>query len=566
MTISNFLDKGLKKISSIFFRILIIVYALSIFIRYYYYFNPWYILVCTVAYFSLFLFFRKDKYGFRVLRLLNDYVYITYILYPIGIDNIHLSTFVLLPLINLVNHTGDRIRKSFSLQLFAFSIASILILCSDKRNFYFLVAISAIALISFVTAMRFFLAKINDRMMEMIEDLYYSQPVNNKNHLILKKLITAINNEPFISTAFNIKNVSIYNITKGESYNVSLSSEFIYNYSFDFKHKDFHEPLNLNLRGEINNIKLENAVALRLTVQREEEPSKYFVVIQFNKNTLRFVFYLMLDKVFIPLLTRMINILIFEKDIQLIKKGYIEKTKIELESIDSTTNAIHFLANKLTPITNYFAMLKKIESKEITDEQIGEMKKLISEELRRAQLNLMPIQEKMQQIAIYTNSATQSNELIPVDIKSLINILRNLYAQSCFIKFGFIIKISEADSKKKILLNKIALDFVFTELIDNYNKHSEEPIITVIYLEDGELIIQIENPIKNFNTATQEIADYINEFNSLEISELLQRKVNKGIKFLKQYLQKLTVKFDCKLENKNLLITLKFKIYESSHI
>src|SRR5688572_13623341 len=227
------LDTSFRKTSSVAFRLLIILYAISIYLRNTEKYNI-YFAIATITYCILFFLLRSNKSIFRLLRLLDDYTYITYVLSTVGIENMHYSTFVLLPLINLINHTSEKIRQSFSIQLFIFSFLSIFYLNDFKSDFYFVIPIISIVLINLFVALRLFFTKVNDRLSSIIEDFYYMKATQGKNYLILRKAVDALNSIPVLGTQYYIKRVSIFYITKEKNLNIATASEFIYNYSIQF--------------------------------------------------------------------------------------------------------------------------------------------------------------------------------------------------------------------------------------------------------------------------------------------------------------------------------------------
>lgn len=559
MTISENLDEGMKKQNSLYFRCILIFYSLSIIVRYHNLFNLPIAFLSTTAYVFLFFLLRRKIKFFRVLRLLNDFIYINFIAFQVGHLSSDLVIFLMLPLINALNHTHESIRKSFSIQLYIFTIASFFITSHFQYDFYFLIPILTVSFVNLSIAFRMFLNKFNNELDNIIEDFYSKTDSIVKIYKILRKLIATINTNDFLKNFIKVDRISIFKIVKKQAPYIVISSDFIY--SCELKYNATNTPKYLTrVEGTINGVSIKHGIALELKI--EKEGSNLFLI-EFQRKVQSHLLAILIEKVLSPVFTRLLRINTLELEIFNVKKKYFEKTKSEFENIDSAANAVHFLANKLTPVTNYFKMVNDLNNGKIPDKHVAEWHELINSDFVRATRNIKSIQAKMLQIASFTSNTEHYSDVENLKLKSFITYLRKTFIEDCFHPFS--IKISEDHAEmleKSIKVNETALDFVFIELIDNYNKHAEANITIEITVDNQKSILSVTliNEIKNYDEMKRLVGDYVKDFNTGEINSLLQRRGNKGIKFLKQFLCELGVEHTCENVNNLMFIFLKFKI------
>jgi hypothetical protein len=560
MTASDNLDEIIKAKNSILFRGIIILYAVSIFARYSDSFE-YYHYISIILYCALFLFFRKKLRCFRLLRLFNDFVFITFILFQTGTHNGHLAIFILLPLLNALNHTHHSIRRAFSVQLYGFTIASFFISNHLVIDFYLLIPIASITIINLLTASRLFFHKVNNSLDTVIENFYLKSETVFKSYKVLREVIGAINTNRFLRRFIKIKRISFFKLKSSNNPYLTISSDFIHTYKLenldDVKNKSYISKV----KGIINRTEIHNGVGIKLH-RNSSSDNAYLVLIEFENEVFSLILIILLDKIFIPVFTRILNINHFELEIQNTRKEYVEKTKNELDNIDSAANAVHFLANKLTPITNYFKMLSDLNSGQIPDALKDEWKVLIQNDFERANKNINHIQTKMLKIAQYTNNPNIISDFESIKIKALVTYIRKTFLDACFCSAEVYLNMQDELLNKYIKVNALALDFVFIEFIDNFNKYSASEINIYFEIKENDTLLEVKlvNKIKDFKSKVSAITEYISDFNTGQVNELLQRKGNKGIKFVKQFLQQLNVQHYCRVEEDQLLIFLKFKL------
>lgn len=559
MAVIQTLDDGIKEKTSLYFRAVLIIYSVVIVIHYKNSFSFFSILLMIAVYGGLFFILRKKIKYFRLLRLINDFAYITYIGYQVGYLNYDVAVFIMLPLVNALNHTHNSIRKSFSIQLYVLTLISFTVINRFKFDPFCLVPIIAVTLINLIMAFRMFLNKFNEKLDNIIEYFYLSNHSVFKVYKILRDIIDEINKDEFLRRWIKIKRISFFKVSKNRFPFIIISSDFVQSYIFDALPEKDDTYFIPEIKGQINDEIISNGVGLHL----KNSSSSDFILIEFEKKVNNMFLSMLLEKILIPVVTRLLRINTLEYEISRLKKEHFQKTKEEFENIDAAANAIHFLANKLTPVTNYFKMVNDLNDNKIPKEHIQEWGELIDSDFRRASNNVKSIQMKMMQIAQYTSSSRIISEFTEFKIKSFVTYLRKVFYEDCIYPATITIaKLDEQLLENSIKVNMAALDFVFIELIDNYNKHSESDISIEmnIEIESRLLILNLTNKIKDFNDNKNEVLGFVNDFNTGEVNELLKRKGNKGIKFLKQFLQELNIDHSCKNDNVIMYIFLKFKM------
>ncbi|HEY8892852.1 MAG TPA: hypothetical protein VIM70_21720 [Clostridium sp.] len=491
---------------------------------------------------------------------MNDFAFITYIAFQAGHLTADLVIFILLPLVNALNHTHDSIRKSFSIQLYCFTIISFFITNHFKLDFYYIVPIIAISLINLSIAFRMFLSKVNNKLDTIIEGFLIEKDSPLKIYRILRVIISTINHDIFLKKIVKIKRITFFKVLKGQVPYVIISSDFIYTYEInDSKAENLGRFIN-EVSGSINGEVIENGMGLNL---KKTAGMSNFVLIESEKSISTIYIGILIEKVFVPIFLRILRINALELEMSRLRKEYFDKSKNEFENIDAAANAIHFLANKLSPVTNYFKMVNDLNAGKINDEHVAEWHELIDSDFKRSTLNIKSIQTKMMQIAQYTSSSKIVAEFEEMKIKSFITYLRQAFLEDCIKPVSINLNSTDIPQLENSLnVNMKALDFVFIELIDNYNKHSQSAIKIELGIDAATttLSMTLSNEIKDFQSNAKLVTDYVNDFNTGEINELLQRKGNKGIKFLKQFLQELKIEHSCETKNGIMFIFLKFKL------
>lgn len=102
------IDKHQRRIISIGFRVVLSVYAIFLLffktttLQWYYYLG---IFIVYLVFYSLL--YTKDKY-LSILRLLNDYAFITLILWKLPDFDIYSWTLLFAPILNCQNHSGEK--------------------------------------------------------------------------------------------------------------------------------------------------------------------------------------------------------------------------------------------------------------------------------------------------------------------------------------------------------------------------------------------------------------------------------------------------------------------------
>ena len=138
-------DKIIKKSLSIFFRLIVILFGISIVSSRSNYFEIYWYFIAIIPYLIIY-FSTLFKDGFiSKVRLLNDYLFIIFILYDKGIDYTTIC-FLLLPIINSPNHTGSK----KSIWLYILFIISLYVLNHYQFDWSFIIVTLVFVTINFI--------------------------------------------------------------------------------------------------------------------------------------------------------------------------------------------------------------------------------------------------------------------------------------------------------------------------------------------------------------------------------------------------------------------------------
>ena len=182
------IDKSQRKLISIIFRILLIGYSIFILLHAGTEFS-WYINLATfLLYGFLYGFFYKRDKLFSLLRLVNDYAFITFIL--IQSKNIDIFSFALVfaPILNTHNHSGDR----KSILLYILPLVSLYLATSEFKLLYIIPFVLFYFINSF-DSLRSNYFKFQQRLDSVIDNFFIDDNLYNRPYKIYENVIPIFN-------------------------------------------------------------------------------------------------------------------------------------------------------------------------------------------------------------------------------------------------------------------------------------------------------------------------------------------------------------------------------------
>ncbi|SDL35966.1 hypothetical protein SAMN05421820_101239 [Pedobacter steynii] len=561
MSIIKVTDSVIKLAISILFRAILIIYAVFLISVYQNHFSIYWYLLAICIYIAIYSsLFNKHKL-LAFLRLVNDYAFMGIILYGKPLENLQISLFLLLPLLNNINHSGKRKIRPFSVRLSAVILITHFIINDFKFNWLFLTSIFAISLINSLISFRFYLINYVNNLYSIIEEFYRDNLNIGKTHRILKEVVKRHEQNKFVSRWIPLRSIILFQLRDEKGLKILLSSEFIANIII----KD-----NATL---CETLLTENSLSNQtIVLDGRESKQNLFLIMEYKAN--KYVFFvdfyrrppidialnIYVTKVLEPLFSKIVQVAYTEYQLSLENKKYFKELKNRMESIETAVNAIHYLNNKLSPVLNYFEMLRLLPETEPS--KVDQLKELIETEKKNAIDSLAPITAKMNQMAEKTMIHNIISETKIISLRKLFSIVRNICEEDNAIQFNYSVEWNENTFDKKVLINLNLISYVIEELIINLKKYSTGSCVVTFHNKTG-TSISFKNQVKNIDKQRAVINKVTQDFNQENVNEMMKRS-STGLRMVKQYLIQQDIKHKMTLLNENLILTLTLKIEDGN--
>jgi len=556
MSILRTTDSVLRKVNSILFRLVIIIYSITLLIRFDdCFFAYWYVLIYVLYVVFYFILFRKNTIAV-VLRLINDYLFILLISWGKPLNDLNVTIFLFLPLINTLNHSGNRKLSPFPVYVYISLFICLYLLNGNRFSFKFIVPIVAITFVNVLFYIRLSVIDFSNSLYSTIEQFYQDSFKIGKTHYLLKRILKANNEVTFIKRIGTIKYIALFKIGQWQHLQILISSKFIIKFNLD--DKNLIDELNSKgiARDFMITIDGDN-IGSNVFLKNTYESTQYVLFVAFDRAPLSMFFDIYLEKVLKPLFSKITKVVHVEFVYQQENQRYFLELKKHLEDIDSAVNAIHFLNNKLSPITSYFSLLDYYEKTD--DEELKpQLLKLIEKGKKSAITSITPITEKMNQMADKANNPNLINNTSTIKLRKLFTIIRTNFDNNN-VKSKFDIQWPAEIFDLSTNSNINVFDFVLQEIIINLTKHAKDECDVVFAINGSHSpTITFVNTVKSVERNKAELTKIIADFNSEKMGEIMKRN-SKGLKIIKQYLEQLDISHKMKLVDEKLSLILTIK-------
>lgn len=186
------IDMLIKGLISVFYRLVLSIYALAVLLLNTNYFHWYYYLLIYVIFFICFLLLFQRNSWFSKMRLLNDYVFIVFILYgkELSISN---YPFLLIPIFNSPNHSGNR----SPFLTYIFTIVSLIILLGNNFRIIYTIPLIFIFFIDLFEQFRSRILRFSNYLYDAIDNFSLQKLHLKKSHLLYKEIIERLNSSKF---------------------------------------------------------------------------------------------------------------------------------------------------------------------------------------------------------------------------------------------------------------------------------------------------------------------------------------------------------------------------------
>lgn len=428
------------------------------------------------------------------------------------------------------------------------------------NKFILFTSLHLIPVILYTFLFSFYVKKIfqelNSNIIKMTGDLFAENINENTTHHILNKVKKSINDNK-IGNLLNIVDIYLFKEIQGRLV-VVKGTQFI------------NETKALNLTNnesiinsnefiitndeiiEINNIKYDNSIWIKNKIQK----SKYFFLICIETN-LPF-FYERIINGLSPVFYQISRIFYLTNLLDRTKKEELKIIKEKITYVIDAKNALHFVKNKLTPITTTIGLVDRYfkGKSELNTIQID----FIEDKLKNNKSNiyLKEVIEKAEMLIKGVDNLIYKEDRI-VNVKVIIDSLRNNWMNHFENTDEVKIKIKDLE-EFNYSFNEDLFEYIYTDLIENIYKYGGNHKLVEFIDIDDKLHINFTNNVKDFEKNYIYLKEISDSYNHPENDEIYNRKTH-GLSFIRRLLKskKIINKIIIDRDNKLFTFRIEFK-------
>lgn len=541
------IDKRARLIISVLYRVLILSYGSFVALHQKRDVQvPELIFICILYLICFKLTFGKD--GVRSwIRLICDYSFIFYIIWKLPVDNFFVSALLFLPILNSSNHSSSRgswllyiIPASFLIYYYNFSL-------------YIIFPFFVFSIVNAFGLLRHKYISLNDHLNTLVDKFLISPESIEKPYKIYERVIEVFNKSSLV--LFDVGEIMCFKI-KNENITLVNASFFIWTFTVE---DELIEKIKSSRKGSdskfhsdviINSKQYEKNFFLSVKVG----DSIYCYVILPKKDN--FVF----SNQLVPFFEELVSPFFFR--ISKIFEAYSERKRLEIEAIvqmerkvsyvQNAKSAMHFIRNKLGPLSNYLAMVADYESETDTTDKKS-LKAIIINERNKLSSSVDEILKRAHYVLDRSNNPFLVNELAEYNIKKLYSETKRVW-ETYFPVFLPRLNWDVFADNYVVKFNAIGLDFVLVNWINNMKKYGGEK--QTISLDEDQQYIKLN--FANSITDLLGAQDVVYVFNADDRIEILQRKTH-GIVEIIDFLNQMNIEYSSHIDDDGLHLILKFK-------
>lgn len=546
MKIYKLIDFLQRKINSILFRLTIVAYAwLIIFI----YSNPfnWY----TYFFITLIYIFLYSKLLKRpILRLINDFLFLTTILYTHNPSSIVFYIFLCLPVINSINFSGEK--KSVLLYIFTISCYISLVYIHDGKintnHFVNLLPIAALWFINTYSHLRNKLALFREDLYDRIDAAHLNQQYLTKPHR-LYQLMTQTINEHIKSQS--IEDIYCINVRNSKAIVIS-GSTFVW--KFKILSESIFESIEkktllLNEKVAINNKLSKKNIIIFSSVHEEQ----YIYLITYNHNLPLYYIAIGFFMTLKPSLDKISGILLINRELQEISSKEMIKIAERRQYVNAANKTMHFIRNRLGPFSNLIKILQTFDT--VPSEKKESLTSILADERGRAEIELEGIINRADKILEKSKNPFIYNSLDSISLQKIYTILSRNFT-SFFPDKEVEVKVLPKDEKKYISINSEGFELFLSDWLNNMTKYSKNTVSCIFNVSENSLVITFLN---DHDLTREDVGRMINDLNSDDRSEIMKRTTH-GLHFIKSTLEEMNILFLASSDDSTNLISLELTL------
>lgn len=545
------IDKYQRKIISVIFRFILIGY--SVFLLLYcnslfkWYFNVGAFILYTVIYFIL---YKRDKI-ISLLRLLNDYVFISFILYQIQEINIYSFALLFAPILNTHNHSGEK----KSLLLYVFPLLSLFIV-AKKIDLWYSVPFLLFLLINTFDSLRTRYFRFQQKLNSVIDDFFTSEELINRPYKIYEKAIPILNASNTL--AHNISNIICLKI-ENKRFSIVNGSTFIWDFDIIdkkvfFKNIEDRKTL-FNIKLSIDNKEIKNN--LIVVCQVNSHPFCFILLSENLENFNQFPYSLFISKLLNPFFYRLSKVL--DADLRQKKNELIKLTELEekINYVTNSVNSMHFIRNKLGPVKSYLAMVEDYNRTSDLHKKL-KIEPFLVKERQKLNSSIIQILERADYILTKSNNPFNVYKTEFYGLQQLFSEIRRIWSYFFDVdNFDLGWNVSKDRVKYDVRYNQVGIELVLTNWISNMSKYNFGDYGIEFTETDGYYNVIFHNSV---DCSTPNSTKFVDEFNTSDRAEITRRN-SRGLLEVKDFLTQMDISEEMYVRDNTIYFSLGFKKY-----
>lgn len=534
---------------SFLFRIILLMFSYWIVDHNENIFPKWEYYVFMVIYYTIYCFLKHKQKD--ILRLAWDFVLINVVIWGKELHDPMTFMLVIVPMINAINYTGKRSH------LYLLSLLTLGTLMLHLRPFESWIVIPIVALvIMYLTSVRTYrLWKTEKEITENVNG-YFLDPLMLKPHKIYKNIITELNNYFHFKEGQGIKLITTY-VLKGETLWLVSASDFLWTRTRHLENQQLQcLKKDKELRISDDNI---NTYLFYIPIGEVEY---VFTCDISNASYVTLNFYKFKDMMRLTF-SKMSILLSTEYRISERREEKFNEIKDNVLYVNQAVKVMHFIRNKMTPLSNLIAYHKEIGN--MSDDILDKMKDRISKEANQAETDLSEILKFANYLLDKSKNPFLCTEIQEVSISKIYLIISEIAerAMQLPVTIDENIKLS-ADKGLCIHTNLVESKIMLTDWITNMMKYSTGSENISMYIEEDKLTVHFENQCR---IKDKDIGKLVRDMNSNAKDAVLEGKeYGYGIYIIKSIARELDVEISAKKQNKQdqafMCLDFKYMIYE----
>lgn len=557
MKIFELVDLLQRKVNSILFRIVLLLYAGTIL---FFDQNSLPIIVYAVA-IPLFLILYSVFGKFDKLRLTNDFVFIGVILLFKDPREVVNFIFLLLPIINSINFSGNQ--RSFLLYLYTVSIYACLFFFNKNTSqlppidvvLDIVVPVIFLWAVDYYTSLRSKVRLFREMLNDSVDEFYANKEYVKRPYLIYGELIGAINKK--IKSDL-IRDLYCFTSVKSTDKLIIIGgSNFLWKFEVksDFLSRIRDKKILLNEVVVLGHHVQSFNLAMYTNIYNQE-----YIFLFTTKGAIPFYYWIIgFFRILEPALFKLSKIFLMERRLQELRAEEISKLTEKSQYVNRANKTMHFVRNRLGPFSNLISMLDSAEN--VEESKAGQFEKLLATETGRAKVELRNITsradamlEKSKNPFIYTIVQNYSLEVFFTRLRS--NFLFYFPDEDIVVeKFP--------STKVFVALNEEGFEVFLSDWLNNMKKYRASFARCDFLVEEEFVSIKFVN---DHDQEHSEIDKMIEDLDSKGRNEIMKRTTH-GLFFIKNILEDMGISFKLNhlAEMNQIEFVLLIKIYSNEN-